>query len=649
MAETSRARAFCTLLKNLTLAALVYATIYGIISLVSDPNVAARGKLGIPAFLDKAGPTELIKTTKAGLQVKFASSSKTVTINPHANVFNRPASAVKINDDFMGPRPHVDTEADLHMLVEECRGTYSGIEKMRNVFDCLQFFAKDEKRYYSLPEAPARASAQDPRKAEYVNADGNGNTLRSYVSVENAVPANGSDIGTCPGPIIPYHVYWTGPATWRVEVFIKSYLYTQNLACSRLWIWLDSDRNPKAVHDMLTKDALFARFLPFVERGDVVLKAWKFPNRIPLPKDEDDRNGFGYYNSPGKPNAKGEKAVAENIIEDKNGQQWLVLTPKQMTFLPVAVSDAVRFVVLHIHGGAYFDMDVLMLRDMRPLLLPKEHAFAERWAAHPHPGDYNTAIMSLTANSSLSSYLLYGGIRMGLNFHPRILGRMAWKDGRDQEFLMLETGAFDPIWTEFNWDREGRCTVPCLRDYGAAFKGKAGALKDEWESYDGPQLETVDLSGEAQRKELRIRTEARNAGADAMSPVSSAHSRRGHEENENVPASSAAPSPKADHAADSFQATLDEEVELRKAGVVSDYVLAEDKFPPNNRTLENFFRGAWTYHIHNQWLKHPEPSSWISVLQNAHDGFFARERTNIYGEKWTGPNLMPYNYWPEFV
>jgi hypothetical protein len=640
MAETSRARAFCTLVKNLVAAALLYAIIYGIITTVSDPNVAAKGKLGIPAFLDKTGPTELIKTTKAGIQVKFASSSKTVTINPHANVFNRPVSAVKIRDDFYGPRPHVDTEADLHMLVEECRGTYAGIEKMRNVFDCLQFFANDEKRYYSLPDSSARASAQDPHHAEYVNADGHDNTLDHYVSVDEAVPANGTDIGTCPGPIIPYHVYWTGPATWRVEVFIKSYLYTQNLACSRLWIWLDSDRNPRAVEDMLTKDALFARFLPFVERGDVTLKAWKFPSRIPLPKDEEDKNGFGYYSSPAKPNAKGEKAVAENIVEDSNGQQWLVLTAKQMTFLPVAVSDAVRFVVLHIHGGAYFDMDVLMLRDMRPLLLPKEHSFAERWAAHPHPGDYNTAIMSLTANSSLSSYLLYGGIRMGLNFHPRILGRMAWKDGRDQEFLMLETGAFDPIWTEFNWDREGRCTVPCLRDYGAVFKGKQGALKDEWESYDGPQLEAVDL-GQSQRKELRSEHQV-------AAPAPSSLIRRRSREDDHVPASAATPSHKADHA-DSFQATLDEETQLRKEGVVSDYILAEDKFPPNNRTLENFFRGAWTYHIHNQWLKHPEPSSWLSVLEHAHDGFFAGTRTNVYGEKWTGPNLMPYNYWPEFV
>jgi hypothetical protein len=698
MAEVSKLRAVFTLCKNLVLAALLYAVIYGVITFINDPSVAAKGKIGIPAFLDKAGPTELIETTKAGVKVKFAGTTRTVTINPHANVFNRPITAVKNKDDYLGPRPHVDTEADIDMLIEECRGTYAGIEKMRKPFDCLKFFAEGEDRYYSLPEPADRASAQDPRKADFIDADGHGKTLESYTPVKDAIAANGTNIGTCPGPIIPYHTYWTGPATWRVEVFIKSYLYTQNLACSRLWLWLDTDHNPNAVYNMLNKDALFARFLPLVERGDIVVMPWKFPSRIPLATDKEDKNGFDYYSKPGAVNAKGEKDVAENIIEDKTGQQWLVLTQKQMTFLPVAVSDAVRFIVLHIYGGAYFDMDVLMLRDMRPLLLPKEHAWAERWAAHPHPGDYNTAIMSLSANSSLSSYLLYGGIRMGVNFHPRVLGRMAWKDGRDQEFKMFETAAFDPIWTEFNWDREGRCTVPCIRDYSAVFKGKIGGVKDEWESYDGPQLDRIDLK-DAQRKELRT------SASDTLA-------RRGEE---NAPASAALPTPNhgdKEHP-DSFQATLDEEAELRKAGVITDYVLAEDKFPPNNRTLENFFRGAWTYHIHNQvsfspkflpstfsctsgchlnpalallarlplqqlarqrlvsgdckivlrqnkkerthannlsqWMKHPEPSSWISVLEHAHDGFIAGKRTNPYGEKWTGPSLMPYNYWPEYV
>ncbi|KAI4856499.1 hypothetical protein E4T45_02038, partial [Aureobasidium sp. EXF-8846] len=446
--------------------------------------------------------------------------------------------------------------------------------------------------------------------------------------------------GTCAGPIIPYHVYWAGPATWRLEAFVKSYFYTQNVPCSRLWLWADTDRAPDAVDKLLKHDALFARFLPLVERGDIKVLPWKFPTRMPLPKDFDNTDGVGYYKNKGKPNAKGESAIADGLIEDANGQQWITLTPKQMTFFPQAISDTVRFIILHQHGGVYLDMDALMLRDLRPLLIPKKHAFAERWGAHNNPGDYNTAIMSLSANTSLSSYLLRGGVRMGLNFHPRVIGRMIWKEGRDLEFPMLETAAFDPIWTEFNWDRQGRCTVPCIRDYSAVFRGKPNALKDEWESYDSPQLKQLDLNTTSSHKE-GILSQVSHALNSAKFP------------RDVAPDSTSAPDlitiKPMPGPMDSFSSTKQEVAALKKAGIVKEYRLQEDKYPPNNRTLENFFRGAWTYHIHNQWLKEPEPSSWLDVMQSAHDGFFSGERVNPYGERWTGPEVLAYNEWSDMV
>lgn len=174
---------------------------------------------------------------------------------------------------------------------------------------------------------------------------------------------------------------------------------------------------------------------------------------------------------------------------------------------------------------------------------------------------------------------------MGLNFHPRVIGRMAWKDGRDSEFLMLETAAFDPIWTEFNWDREGRCTVPCLRDYGAVFKGKEGAVKDEWESYDGPQLTRVNASSGGVTKGFLSR----------LSGAVQARSIEPQGQDSDHATVSTMMEPQG-----SFTAS-DEEVEaLKRAGVVKEYIPEEDQYPPNNRTMENFFRGAWTYHIHNQ-------------------------------------------------
>ena len=212
---------------------------------------------------------------------------------------------------------------------------------------------------------------------------------------------------------------------------------------------------------------------------------------------------------------------------------------------------------------------------------------------------------------------------------------MAWKDKRDHELLMLETAAFDPIWTEFNGDREGRCTLPCLRDYGAVFKGKPGSYKDEWESYDDEPLPLLDL-----RKTPSFLDRLRNKVHQKLVSRSVSTHGDGAESVEIAP---------MDEPLSSFAATPAELQALSKTGAVKDYIVEEDKFPPSNRTLEHFFRGAWTYHIPNQWLKHPEPSSWFAVIQSAHDGFFAGVRTNPYGEKWTGPELAPYNYWTEAV
>ncbi len=617
MPESSRLRTLVHLVRNILLAALLYLCTYQIIRLSASSSPVSFSSAGSN---DPLGPRpdspELIipeaSTSESTARIKLAGSGKTVTLNPHANVFNRPESAVAVKDDYMGARPHVDTEVDLDTIVEHCRGSYERLEKVNYVFKCIKFLAEGEDQYMSVPESVGdRASEQDPRQAEYRNADGQDNTRTRYVAESEAESPTPTSLGSCPGPIIPYHVYWTGPATWRVEIFIKSYLYTQNLACSRLWLWLDADRNPTAVADMLERDSIFAAFRPLVERGDITVREWRFPSRIPLPQHEDNTDGVGYYRTPGRPDVNGDSAVADGIVEDAHGQQWLVLTPKQMTFLPVAVSDAMRFVVLHLHGGVYFDMDVLMLRDMRPLVIPKQHSFAERWGAHPHAGDYNTAVMSLTANSSLSSYLLRGGVRMGLNFHPRVIGRMAWKDGRNHEFVLLETGLFDPIWTEFNWAREGKCTVPCLCDYDAVFKSRFATARAEWESYDGPELELIrsdggDAAGSDESEHVarevggsRPSRHVRARGLDSvLSPKKSSFSLSSLSSSSS--SSSSSPMQPIPKRPDSFSPTAEEEAELRHAGVVADYRLEQDKFPPTNRTLQHFFRGSYTYHIHNQ-------------------------------------------------
>lgn len=335
-----------------------------------------------------------------------------------------------------------------------------------------------------------------------------------------------TSIGICPGEIIPFHVYWTGPATWRFELFIKAYLYTQNLPCSRLWIWLDEDLHPSAVSTMLCSDPIFARFLPLVRRGDITLKSWSFPSRIPIPKntifanDNSNNNTITTDNlyitphpSPTNPN---ETFIAPNLLLDANNETYLILPPTLSTLPPVQISDAVRFITLHLHGGLYLDLDVLLLRDMRPVLLP-HHPFAEQWVERSPPSDYNTAVISLQANSSLSSYLLRGGVRMGMNFHPLVLGRMMVSEGREGELARLQNAVFDPLVTNLRRKNTDVCTVPCHKNFKSAFMRVVEEPELEWRSYRGERVED---------------------------------------------------------------------------GV--------GMYPPTNRTLENFFRGSWAYHIHNQ-------------------------------------------------
>jgi hypothetical protein len=523
------------LLRNLLIAALAYTSVVSVVLVYRTGSISP---------FSKPPPRKSVSLPEGSL-----SGGVNWRLRPETLVEN-------INDAFMGPRPHVDTLANYTRVIENCRGSATGLEKMRNVFACLDYLTHRESDYYYIPQDPASRTSVE------------------YPAVESAKKPSDKSIGECPGPVQLYHTYWTGPSTWRVELFIKSYLYTQNLACSRLYLWLDSDTNRKAVANMM-KDPGFVRFLPLVERGDITLKAWKFPSRIPLPKGSIKEDPLYAHYTSGKlaiDDSKEETYIGDGVVVQRDGSEWLVLTERQMTFLPVAVSDAVRFVVLHLYGGLYLDMDVVLLRDMRPLLLTPDHNFAERWAVHSHPGDFNTAVMSMNANSSLSSYLVRGGVRMGLNFHPRIIGRMAWKDGRVEELAMFETGLFDPIWGEFNWGREGRCTIPCFKDYGVAFRGTRDAIKDEWQSYDAAPL-PLRQTLTPPSKELRRRVL----------------------DNEELELEL-----ESELEAPAIRAKSKPEKGLDGTYGGREYKLEEDKYPPNNRTTENFFRGAWSYHIHNQ-------------------------------------------------
>ena len=101
-----------------------------------------------------------------------------------------------------------------------------------------------------------------------------------------------------------------------------------------------------------------------------------------------------------------------------------------------------------------------------------------------------------------------------------------------------------------------------MHDYGQVFKSKnAFPLNDEWEAYEGRQLEAAPVT---RGHFWEIRSEAEEVVVERM------------------------------------RKTLQPAVYDRDALSKAEYKIEEDHYPPTNRTMENFFRGAWTYHVHNQ-------------------------------------------------
>lgn len=408
-------------------------------------------------------------------------STTSVPQHSESTVSKQPALKFQVGDEiqaFLGRRRDAHTLINATNIFLACQG--EGPLGYRDTRNCLNYLLHNESSYLEIDRSQDfRCDSDDPAR---------------------------------------YHTYWRGPLTWRVSFMLKSWLFTQNLKCSRIFLWLDGDFNSQAVEDAM-KSSELASFLPLVDAGMIVLKKWIYPAGVYIPPQYQE--------------------------DDFNVDNMLYFPPHQIPRGPVAVSDSVRFIILHQEGGLYLDMDTMFLRDLRPLLITPHLSFAERWGAHAGLGEYNTAYLRLQPNSSLSSRILQGAAKMGVNFHPRVLGRMLAKTGHHRELLMFETALFDPLWSEFDKERIGFCCTPCLTNFAQFFE--ADPIDFEWQT-------------------------------------------------------------------------------LSKEDIISETL--------PNRTLSNFYRGAYTHHIHNQWRKKIRPGSWVWVADESFNQFFLRKRPNPYGEMW---------------
>lgn len=169
-------------------------------------------------------------------------------------------------------------------------------------------------------------------------------------------------------PKLNYHTFWNieNGGIWSaksskfslrmLKLNVMSFLATQNLFCSKLLIW----------------------------------KLETFPTLY----ESEILNSFGYYIRNDVIELRtfdvNELCKASNLSHFVKSGICTVDGSAGMSFLfSISLSDFVRFFVLDLFGGIYFDGDIIFLKDMRPLA---DFNFAYRWSSIQA---YNTAVLGI--------------------------------------------------------------------------------------------------------------------------------------------------------------------------------------------------------------------------------------------------------------
>jgi hypothetical protein len=227
-----------------------------------------------------------------------------------------------------------------------------------------------------------------------------------------------------------FHVYWKGDVSDKIAMVIKSFMFTQPLQCSKLYVWLHEttmslEENPHAKPLL----SLSPKFIEF--------KKWD---------------------------------TEEQLNYDPIYYGWKrIFNSKRKT---VSFSDMVRFVVLQRYGGIYVDADVLFLRDLRPLY-QTDFEFSYQWSFKV---DYNTAVLRLRANSTTTRMAIEGAMKNRMKFHPFDIKRYftvlenPTKNDINRYIYMLPVPLFDPLWLKKDKSQPTSILKPNLKAWYDVFK-----------------------------------------------------------------------------------------------------------------------------------------------------------------------------------
>ena len=213
--------------------------------------------------------------------------------------------------------------------------------------------------------------------------------------------------------IIIYHVYWYGILSRKQLLCIKSYLATQNLEKTKLYVWLDFDNGYNQTNIDLIPTC------PNIE-----IKSYN-------PKIE----------SQGTPFEKKSFIFETHFLKFR--------------------SDCARMIFLYKYGGIYYDLDMILLKDLMPLLGIE---FCYSWADKKFG---NNGILRLMEGSNTCSQLMnkYIEVLKTNRFTIKLNSKIFTSEIK---IVCLPSVLFDPVWILF--DKKITSKYSLLNNFDNFFK-----------------------------------------------------------------------------------------------------------------------------------------------------------------------------------
>ncbi|QIU96552.1 glycosyltransferase [Bacteroides faecium] len=198
---------------------------------------------------------------------------------------------------------------------------------------------------------------------------------------------------------IIFHTYWHGDFGLKQSFSIKSFLCTQDLRNTELWLWLDASNG----YSQLLENKYLLEL-----KDKIKILPWNIEEEI--------------FDTPFQ-------NIKSFLLKDKP--------------LP-ARGDDFRIIALYKFGGVYFDLDIMFLKDFSSLL--RGHEFVYAWEYQPYA---NSAVIYLRKNSFLTIYLMKKMMKRK-EAMPWVL--FDYKDNKLANLRNYPCTYFDPLWGGYSED-----------------------------------------------------------------------------------------------------------------------------------------------------------------------------------------------------